>query len=176
MDQQLLPYTKENAEHILDIINLWINNIDTKASYALSFTGVLAGFVLAQGFPHAFSEWKVATKLSMSIVFAASLIILLYIFTFFAICLFVIVIKARVKPFTDSKSHLFFETITKYDLEHYTQEFIVMTEEQYVKELIEQIYTNSKICSQKTVWYKRGICILLIAIALCFVCCIFQLI
>lgn len=176
MNQQLLPHTKESAEHTLDLINSWINTIDTKASYALSLTSILTGFILIQGVPQAFSSFVASEKISFSVFASAILVALLYIFSYSAICLLLIAIMARVTPKSNANSHLFFWHISKWKLQQYTKEFTTLTEAEYVNELLEQIHTNSNICSKKSTYYQRGIYTLLVAITLCFICCIFQLI
>lgn len=175
MSQQLAQ-TKEEAEYTLELVNSWINTIDTKVSYALSLTGILTGFILIQGTPQAFFAWNSAEEVSFSIFVGAILVALLYLSSYSAICLFVFAIMAHITPISDANSHLFFGQISKLTLQQYKHEFADLTEEEYIDELLEQIHVNSGICTRKGVYYQRGIYVLLIAISLCFICCVFQLI
>ena len=38
-------YTKEDVYRTLEMINNWINNIDTKVSFAMALAGILMGFI-----------------------------------------------------------------------------------------------------------------------------------
>ena len=42
-------YSKEDAYQTIDLINSWINNVDTKTSFALAYAAVLMGFAFANG-------------------------------------------------------------------------------------------------------------------------------
>lgn len=167
---------KDNAEHVLDIVNSWINNIDSKSSYALSFAGVLIGYILIQGLPNAFLIWSNASEMTVSIFIGAAMVILLYISSIITICSFVLVLIARISSSNKKKQHLFFGNIATYNLKEFTNIFINLSDNDYMTELIEQIYTNSCICTNKIKWYNRGIIGLFITIILCFICMIFQLI
>lgn len=176
MDREIITSTKENAEHTLDQVTSWVNSVDTKASYALSLTSILTGFILIQGIPQAFSAACVAESISISLLVGVVLVFLLYLSSYVAILLLVYAIMARVSTGNKNGSHLFFGHISKRDLAEYVQEFTELTEDQYINELLEQIHTNSKICMKKISFYQRGIYALIIAISLCFLCCLFQLI
>lgn len=176
MNQTLISHTKEGAEHTLDLVNSWINAVDTKASYALSLTSILTGFIMIQGVPQAFSSLCNAQAITFQILINAALVFLLYLSSYIAISLLVSAIMARVKSTSGITSHLFFGHIANSDLCQFSQEFITLTEEQYTKELLEQIHTNSSICMKKCTYYQCGIYALLIAITLCFICCLLQLI
>ncbi len=167
---------KDNAEYTLDIVNSWINNIDSKASYALSLAGILIGFILIQGLPKVFLVWIKASEITVTIFVGVAMVILLYVFSLFSICSFVSVLISRVAPPKKIKQHLFFGSIATYDLEQFTNEFLALSDDDYVVELIEQVHTNSCICSKKIKWYNQGVKGLFVTIVLCFGCIIFQLI
>lgn len=166
----------EKAERTLDMVNFWINNIDSKASYALTFAGVLLGFILIRGTPNAFLLWNNSTKITFPIFIGATMVSLLYIFSLTSICFFIIVLFARIVSPKKNKRHLYFGSIANFDLKQFTKEFSALPDNDYFEELIEQIYTNSCICSKKMKWYNRGTILLIVSIILCFICILFQLI
>lgn len=176
MDQKNTIRNRESAEQTFGQVISWINSVDTKASYALSLTSILTGFILIQGIPQAFSSIRDSESFSMALLGGVILVSLLYLSSYAAILLLVCAIVARTSANNINRSHLFFGHISKMDLGKYVQEFTDLTEEQYVNELLEQIHTNSKICMKKISFYQRGIYSLIIAISLCFICCLFQLI
>ncbi|APU87010.1 hypothetical protein [Clostridium botulinum] len=49
-------YNREDAYKTLEIINLWIGNIDTKISFVLAFMAVLIGFIFTKGLPNSFQN------------------------------------------------------------------------------------------------------------------------
>lgn len=176
MGHSFISNTKESARYTLEQVNTWINSIDTKASYALSVTSILSGFILIQGMPQAFSAFCAADRITVSLLLGAILVVSLYLSSYAAIILLVSAIIARITSKSKNRSHLFFGHISKVDLSQYIEEFTELSEEQYVNELIEQIHINSQICIRKIWFYQKGIYTLIIAVSLCFICCLFQLI
>lgn len=175
MEQSNLENVKNRAEYTLNTVNSWINNIDAKASYALSFVGVLIGFVLIHGSPQIFSVYIETEKCNILILFGLIAIILLYLFSFITICFFVCTIMARTTPNTNTESYIFYGKIALCQLTQYNQKFKSMSEQKYVDELIDQIHVNSCICNKKISLYRKGIFSLMITISLCFICCIFHI-
>ena len=57
-------YTKDDAYHSLEMINTWINNMDTKVSFALALTGVLIGIIFGTGIPKALQKVGEVSKLA----------------------------------------------------------------------------------------------------------------
>lgn len=43
-----IDFLKSDAKAALNIVNFWVENIDSKASYILAVAGVLNGYVLVQ--------------------------------------------------------------------------------------------------------------------------------
>ena len=58
-------YSKEDAYRTLDMVNMWIGNVDSKISYSLTFMGVLLGFFLTTSKPIDIS--RVANKILIKI-------------------------------------------------------------------------------------------------------------
>lgn len=92
-------YTKEDVYRTLDMINNWINNIDTKVSFALALAGILMGFI--------FNMTLSDNEGTMVLV----LTLLLYIANFGALLYFVLAITARVDNPNNAQSIFFFGSI-----------------------------------------------------------------
>lgn len=174
-----VAYTKEDAYRSLEIVNMWISNMDTKVSFALALAGVLISYIFASGFPKALKRICGVSKLSElsgGEIIASILVILLYFVSFLSIISFMLAIVARVKNLNNAPSIFFFGSIGLMDLQNYTDKVSQMTEDQIIRDLEEQIHTNSKICSQKAKWYNIGIKFLMAMIVLWFICMVFRLI
>lgn len=167
---------RENAEFALEQVNTWINNIDGKVSNALTFSGVLIGFILIQGTPQAFADFAGAERIEFFVLFKALLVAALYLTSLVAICFFLNAILCRITVSNDPRSHLFFGTIQTMTYQEYSEEFRNLTEDAYIAELLEQIHTNSTICNKKVNYYNQGIRVLFIAVILCFACFVFRLV
>lgn len=50
-----LHFEKEDAYKSLELVNAWINNLDTKASFLLAYLAVVLGFVVSNGRPNLFA-------------------------------------------------------------------------------------------------------------------------
>ena len=172
-------YTKDDAYQSLEMINTWISNIDTKVSFALALAGVLIGIIFEEGFPNALQricEVSKLAELSGGEIIASILVCLLYIVSFWSIVSFMLAIIARVKNLNNAPSIFFFGSVGKMNFQNYTEKVSQMTEDQIIRDLEEQIHTNSKICSQKAKWYNIGIKFLMAMIVLWFICMVFRLI
>ena len=172
-------YKKEDAYETLGIINTWIGNMDTKVSFALTLAGVLIGVIFEKGMPNALKAIGKVTKLSElsgGEVIAACLVCLLYLVSFISILCFMLSIIARVKNLNNAPSIFFFGSIGNIPLKSYKNKVNDIEEKGLIDDLVEQIHTNSKICSLKAKWYNKGIKFLLLTVVLWFVCMIFQLI
>lgn len=172
-------YTKDDAYHSLEMINTWINNMDTKVSFALALTGVLIGIIFGRGIPKVLQKVGEVSKLAElngGEIIAAILVCLLYIISFLSIVSFMFAIIARVKNLNNAQSIFFFGSIGQMDLQNYRDKLKQMTEQDILEDLEEQIHTNSKICSQKAKWYNIGMKFLLTTIVLWFICIVFRLI
>ena len=101
---------------------------------------------------------------------------LLYVNGFASIISFMLAIIARTKNLNNVSSIFFFGSIGEMELQRYKEKIKNMTEQQNIEELLEQIHTNSKICSRKIYWYNLGTRFLMATIILWFICMIFKLI
>lgn len=172
-------YKKEDAYQTLGIVNTWISNLDTKVSFALALVGVLIGIIFSSGLPNAFqrvTEVSKLAELSGGEIIAAILVSMLYLVSFLSTVSFMLAIIARVKNLNNAPSIFFFGSISEMELHNYRDRANQITEEEIIKDLGEQIYTNSRICSQKAKWYNIGIKLLVTTIVLWFICMTFRLI
>lgn len=176
MEEYSLLHVKGSAEFALEQVNAWINNVDSKLSNALAFSGILIGFILAQGTPQAFTRYTAINGIEFGSLLNAVLVVSLYVVSLVAICCFLNAILCRVTVPSNFKSHLFFGEIQSLTCHEYCTQFKDLTEDDYITELLEQVHTNSTICGKKVAYYNRGIRFLFAAVILCFICFIFQLI
>jgi len=172
-------FEKDDAFQTLTLINTWISNIDTKISFALALVGILIGMIFSNGLPCAFlrvSEVSKLAELNGGEILAAITVGLLYIASFISILFFMFAIIARIKNPNRVESLFFFGSISKMELDNYREKINGLTENELIKDIEEQIHSNSKVCNQKALWYNRGIKALLVTIVLWFICMSFGLI
>lgn len=168
-------YSREDAYQSLEIVNSWINNVDSKVSYALAFIGVIIGFVFIQGMPKAFANISQADEITYRILLESILVVLLYIASFLAIAFLVLAIRARTQFQTSKKSAFFFGTIANEEKNSYVERVTKMSEKEIIEDILGQVHINSGICLRKMKLYNRGIAFFTISIILCFICMIFHL-
>nr|WP_302597134.1 Pycsar system effector family protein [uncultured Cellulosilyticum sp.] len=183
-------YTKDDAYHTLDLINSWINNVDAKTSFALAFVTVLIGFVFANDLPATFIEIVQMDKITVCTILKIIIILGLYVASFLSILFMFLAIKARIsktpwweKIFTrnsiketNSKSIMFFGTIAAMELNAFKAKAMNIDDREIIKDLLEQVHTNSEICMKKMKFYNIGILWLITATILCFIGMVFRII
>lgn len=170
-------FDKEDAYRTLELTNSWVGNVDTKISFALALVGVLSAFVFKGGLPTAFQN--VIDKGSWSLitggdVISVVIVALLYLASLSTIIFLLLGMVARIK--TNGDSLFFFGTIGAKKLEDYEKKILHFEEEHILKDLIEQIHTNSQICKKKMGFYNKGMQLLIATVILWFICMAFQLI
>jgi len=179
MEENINAYNKDDAYRTLELVNTWISNMDTKVSFALALIGVLVGIIFSAGLPNAFSRVKEVSQVSDingGDIIAVIMVCTLYIISFISILYFMLAIKARVKNLNNAPSIFFFDSIGKMEVQDYMDKVKSMSEEDIIKDLEEQIHTNSRICSKKADYYNKGVRFLVATIILWFVCMTFRLI
>ena len=172
-------FDKEDAYETLGIINTWIGNIDTKVSFSLALSGALIGVIFDKGRPRIFRRIADVSNLKVlsgGDLIGTILVILLYLSSFMSILCFMLSIIARVNNPSNAPSVFFFGYIGNMTLANYKKSVKVMNNQDIIDDLEEQIHTNSLLCSLKAKWYNKGMKCLLAAVALWFICMIFQLI
>lgn len=174
-------FSKEDAYKLLAIINTWISNFDSKSSLALGLLGVIMGFVFKGDKPILLPQLLKLLKLeevSGYEIIVAIMIIGLHLSIIIAIIRFMIVITARINNPNKStlKSKFFFGSICDFELDDYKNNISFMTDKDIINDLVEQIHTNSNICTIKAKNYKLGIYALFSTILFYFLCKILNLI
>ena len=170
-------FDKEDAYRTLELTNSWVGNVDTKISFALALVGVLSAFIFKGGLPNAIQN--VIAKdcwflLSGGDIIAVIMVILLYITSLLSILFLLLGMVARTKAKGDSL--FFFGTIGAKKLDEYEKKIQHFEEEHILRDLIEQIHTNSQICKKKMCFYNKGMHLLIVTVVLWFICMVFQLI
>lgn len=165
----------------LGIINSWISNTDSKISFMLAFLGVLSGFIFNSGLPQAYQSIgsiESIDNLSGGQIIGVILVTSLYMLLVLSCFKFLSALTAKLKGTNSNLNHsslFFFGSISNHSLEVYTNKYLELTEEEAMKQVLEQVYTNSEICTQKLKDYNDGMKFTKWMTAIWFVCSIFQL-
>lgn len=170
MNASQLQEKKENTKYLMDTVTSWIENIDKKISYALALTSALLGFILSKGRPSIFTIFSNGASPSFSSILGLILIILLYCISFFTILMFLLAISCRIKSKSGIQSLLYFGSIQKMPLQTFVEQYDGMDNKEYIHQMLEQIHTNSTICTKKAKCYNLGIITMSISFALFLVC------
>lgn len=168
-----VEYEKEDAYRTLEITNSWISNIDTKASFLLAYIAVLLGFVISNGKPAVFDA---SVKITTTVIVQRVSHIFLYLSSVLCITFLFLTLKARIKDKNATKpSLMFFGTISSHSLSDYISKTVNRSENIQVKDILEQVYTNSAICNKKACMYNVAVVFSIISTFLLFACFIFEL-
>lgn len=173
-------FSKETAFRTLELINSWINNADTKVSFALAFSTTILGLIFynAGSEPKALQEFKIAyTDKALCFHNWCSVVILflMYFALLIVLICFFLSLRGKIKNTNKRKSIFFFGTIADYSINDYKAKVFSMNEQELEKDLAEQIHINSQICKNKFKWYNRGFLFLIISAILCVICLAFQI-
>lgn len=174
-------FQKEEAFQTLTLINTWLSNMDVKVSLVLALVGALMGIIFSDDNPKAFQiivqviQTSGVAELNGGEIFAAILVAILYLSNFISLMCFMQVLKAKIKNPNNDSSLFFFRSINDMNLQDYIEKINQVTERELIEDLVEQIHTNSMICTQKVIWYNKGIKFLLVTIILWFLCVCFRL-
>lgn len=117
-------FSKETAFRTLELINSWINNVDTKVSFSLAFSTTILGLIFynAGSEPKALQEFKIAyAEKSISFFNWSSVAILFLMYVSFLIVLicFFLSLRGKVVNSNKGKSVFFFGTIADYSMNNY---------------------------------------------------------
>lgn len=181
MGEQNKFANEENVFTTLGVTNSWISNIDSKISFMLAFLAVLSGFILNNGLPQAYNSIKSLSSISEisgSQIISAILVTSLYILLFLSIFKFLNALTAKVdgdSSNSNQASIFFFGSIGNKTLTTYTDEYLAITDEEAMKQVLEQVHTNSKICTKKVKDYNDGMRFSKFVTAIWFLCSVFQL-
>ena len=164
---------KEDINKILDNVNFWINNSDTKASIILGFLGIFISII--------FTNNKILAKiinifnnLFIDISFDDIIYLILFALSIFSLfyglykLIKVLVPDLKLKDYSQ-KSPVYFGGIASYkSFNEYKEDFKKLDDESFKEELLSQIYINSIICNNKFKNFKVGLIFSLLGIIVFF--------
>lgn len=156
----------EEAKSSLERINSWINSCDSKAGTVLALTGVLLTIIFTNdGMAEMYNVLQNILPPAnfctvLYIVFLGSSIFMLC----YGIARLILTLVARInaniyqQPELITDSVLFFGKISnRPSYQVFQNDILSIKKEDYLKDLLSQIYINSKIANEKHVNYNEGI-------------------
>lgn len=181
MNSSTNKYTREDAYKALELTNSWINNVDTKASFGLAFIVALLAIVFynAGTMPRAFEmlfKTKEEANTLCCVIFSAILVSCLYLTCLSAIISFFFAIRGRIKNQNIKNSMFFFGSIATMSLNEFKARTMGMNDKDLIKDILEQVHTNSCICKIKFKFYNIGLGLLVLSVILFFLCMTLNLI
>lgn len=172
-------YSKDDAYKTLDITNMWIENVDSKISYALAFIGILLGFIITEDKPIDVGDTVVDIFRRISMFFTSPnsifnitiekdilALILLTVLTataIISIMYLLIALKGNIsldeynEEGLNLESNIFWGSISKKRYNHFKNEVMNINENDLINDITSQIFINSKICNKKFENYNKGI-------------------
>ena len=159
-DSKDIEYKIEKATETLERNIKFINNCDNKTSIVLTFIGVLFTIILTNnGFStifkticNCFDEKTFCSVLYLSCFFVAVVILFMGLYNLWSVLI------ARTNINSEHMSKIFFSGIIKFgNVETYKEKFIKMNRQEFLDELIFEIYINSDIAAKKYKKYNTGL-------------------
>lgn len=168
--------TKEDAYKNLELVNSWINNIDLKTSFVLAFLGILLGNVLNVNNLKTLKDFVLVPINTMNFIelLKVIIVILLFLSSATSVILLILTLLARVKVNSMPKSNYFFGDISKMDRKDFLNSCRKINEKAIKKDILNQVYINSKICDYKSNLYNKSIIFTIATIVLMFINYIFS--
>lgn len=159
--------TDEENKYILDSINHWIDNADTKISIAFGIlSAVFAAFGLIAGFN---SDKIIPDKISIKIAVLVFLCLCVCAFLA-ALIIFALALIPHLgntkKRKEDSFSIFYGDIASCIDLADFKRKDHNATKDDVNEKLIEEIYVNSKICLRKMKYFRVGLVLSIVGILL----------
>lgn len=156
-------YDKEDAYRTLELINSWINNVDTKASFALAFQTFLIGSCINNGLPAGIKTFiDVTPKQRTCVIWINVIAVSIFLIACTSASTYLLLtLVAKTRNKARKKSVMFFGTIAAYSLNDFKAKTMNMSESELIKDLLEQVHTNSEICMTKFQRYNMGIKIMI---------------
>lgn len=135
--------TKEDLETNLDRIHIWINASDQKVSIFLSFQGLVITLLFKDIYSWVISSYSTFSNPTWMAFISGGVFVL---FSFYKSLLALI---PKLEITKTSKSNIYFYTISKTSLSKYKKIVRDMSNDEYIDELSEQVYSCSKISACK---------------------------
>lgn len=158
-----MPIESEDLNTILDRINNWINNCDTKSSIVLSFIGILLGIIFTTDYITKLFE--IYKKIYLSTNLVNLLFLLFSIGSIICIIKGIIhlILSIRAKTNINNEYGLITDSLIYYktiaansNYKEYEEKMNKLNQDTLKKEIISQIYINSEICTKKFKNYNIG--------------------
>ncbi|MBU7218583.1 hypothetical protein [Staphylococcus gallinarum] len=154
-----------NHNETLETIRSWINNCDTKVSFALTFEVFLLGFIFSNDNLKNLTEIKKEINLYSIILLVSFLITMM--FLLFALVHFYKTLKANTNfegNYPNMKSVLYYGSISDGDFNHFRQNVNNLDIYKLNQDYLMQIHINSVICQKKFDNYNKGLKYLFISL------------
>ena len=184
-----IAYSKDDAYKTLDITNMWIENVDSKISYALAFIGVVLGFIMAEEKPIDIGDTVIdilekiisffsSTNRVLNITIEKDIVALLLlcastVTAIISIVYLLIALKGSISldEYNEDgltiKSNIFWGSVSKKkDFKH---EVLNISEDGLMNDITSQIFINSKICNKKFENYNKGIRYIIFTVIIFFI-------
>lgn len=166
-------YNEYRLYNNFENINNWINNCDNKASIMLGFIGIIASILLTNNnFITIFI--KMLNKVVENIDFS-DVLYLIFIFSAIGFILygtfniFKVICPTLQRSDSKNKSLIYYDSISRMDLVDYKNSIFEANENDYLEDLLSQVYINSKICSKKFMNLKNGLYFIVFGLVLFFI-------
>lgn len=152
----------EELKSILDRTVLWNNGCDTKTGIILALIGVLLTMVLTnEGLKTYYRiivlAFDVKAWVYLFALLCAVLCLLFGLIKLISVLFASINITDFNQPALETDSKLFFGSISNNKFSEYKEKFLSMSEDDYINDLLSQIYINSKIANIKFKRYNLGV-------------------
>ena len=173
-EKEIMKTIKENInqgdnKYTLDLMNLWISNADSKINISCGISSLVVGAI-------GICAGSILGQMAQDGNLNKSIMVWFYIVTAFSICAFLASLwfyfwalnpnltsgKSKIeKP----KYSLFYKDISNFsNVDDYIECVEKATEEDFNRELIQEIYINASICTKKMERFKTGMWLSVIAI------------
>jgi len=172
---------REELGKILERINFWISNCDTKISFALAFAGVLlAGFFSSSIITGSLNtliektaKINIASFWEVVVLIVCTLVLIVFIIcTVVAVTYLFKALKGAIDTSVykesglTSDSLIFFGTIANQTFQAFKDKTNTSDDNKMKNDLLSQIYINSKNCDNKFKLYNIGVNLLIISVIL----------
>lgn len=153
-------YSKEDALNTIDRNTTWINTADNKSSILLGILSVLFGGTLINQDIELVQEIILNGTLDKKIlalfISLFAMILLISVLLTFIFLIAVILSRTSSKIDKPVKRVTYFNDITRYRYEEFTDEISKIKEEELLQDLISQVYITSSIASKKYKLLSKG--------------------
>lgn len=161
--------TINEAKDTLERVNSWITQCDQKSGIMLGIIGVAFSIMISLDFIKTYKD----VIISGWEYWYGKVLIIAIVLAFFAVVIGTLFLIRTLIPITDNKlfkelyintrSKIYFDSISKYDsFKEYKDKFTHFRKQDYINDLLSQVYINSQIASKKYKAYKMGMIISLI--------------